>query len=224
MEKHYLKVETRQELGKSGVRGLRRDGLIPAVVNDKGKSLPVKVERRKLWELLHSKAGENVLVALDINNGKTKSQKTALIREIQHHPVKGDILHLDFQCISLTQEVKVAVPLASKGEPVGVKMEGGTLEHLIWELELSCLPTEIPERIEVDVSGLKVGDSIHVKDLRLSPSVKIEHDPEAIIFSVAPPVKEEVVEPVKEEAPQEPEVIKEKKKEEEEEKKSEEKE
>ncbi|MBM3244976.1 MAG: 50S ribosomal protein L25, partial [Candidatus Omnitrophica bacterium] len=107
---------------------------------------------------------------------------------------------------------KVNVPVVAKGEPVGVKQEGGSLEHILWEIEVECLPTQIPENFEVDVSSLKIGDAIHVKDITFPPNVKIVTSQEAIVLSVSAPIKEEEIAPVEEGAEkQEPEVIKEKK-------------
>jgi large subunit ribosomal protein L25 len=127
--------------------------------------------------------------------------------------VHSDIIHVDFNEISLTKEIKVEVPVVSKGESIGVKQEGGSLEHILWKIEVECLPTDIPKEIEIDVSALKIGDSIHIKDIAFPPKVKVITDLNAIVLSVAAPMKEEVAAaPVEgEEVSQEPEVIKEKK-------------
>lgn len=114
-----------------------------------------------------------------------------LIKEVQYDPVRGDIIHVDFNEISLTKAIKVNITVVAKGEPAGVKQEGGSLEHNLWEVEIECLPTSIPENIEVDVSGLKLGDAVHVKDLIVPAGVKILNDPEAAVLSVAAPMKEE---------------------------------
>ena len=156
-------------------------------------------------------------------DAKKEKDKTVIIKEMQHHPLTGDILHVDFNQISLTQTIKVSVPLAVKGEAVGVK-EGGVLEHVLWELEVECLPREIPEKIEVEVSGLKINDSLFVKDIVVPKGIKVLNDPELIAISVKPPIKP-AVEVAVEAATAEPEVIKQKKpeeiEEEEEEKKKE---
>ncbi|MCX5714327.1 MAG: 50S ribosomal protein L25, partial [Candidatus Omnitrophica bacterium] len=126
--------------------------------------------------------------------------------------MRGNIVHVDFNEISLTKAIKVNVPVVAKGEPIGVKQDGGSLEHILWEIEVECLPTEIPKEFEVDVSALKIGDSVHIKDLQVAPNIKVINDPHSVILSVAAPIKEEVVaEAVEGEVPQEPEVIKEKK-------------
>ena len=137
-----------------------------------------------------------------------------MIKEIQQHPVTDETLHIDFNRISLTKEIEVKVPIVSKGEPVGVKQDGGSLDHILWELDIICLPTKIPQSIEVDVSHLKLNDNIYLKDIKLPEGVKTKHDLEAIVFSVSPPMKEVSLEEAAAAAgPQEPEVIKEKKEE-----------
>ena len=134
------------------------------------------------------------MVNLKPKDDKKAKGKSCLIKEIQYDPVKGDVIHVDFNEISLTKIIKVNVPVVAKGEPVGVKQEGGSLEHILWEIEVECLPTEIPKNIEVDVSQLKIGDSVHIKDMTFPSQVKVLTAPEAIVFSVSAPVKvEEVV-------------------------------
>jgi len=122
-------------------------------------------------------------------------------------------LHVDFNQISLTKEIIVKVPIHAKGEPVGVKQDEGSLEHNIWEIEVECLPTQIPENIDVDVSELNIGDAIHVRDLTIPEGVKVKTEEDAVVLSVIPPRKVEEVAPEGEEeaAPEEPEAIKEKK-------------
>ena len=143
---------------------------------------------------------------------KKHKSRPCLVKEIQHDPVRGEIIHVDFNQISLTKAIKVNVPVVARGESVGVKLEGGSLEHILWEIEVECLPTNIPKGIEVDVSLLKLGDSIHIKDIIIPTGIKILNDPGAIVLSIAAPMKEEAPAEVLEgEAEQEPEVIKEKK-------------
>jgi len=162
--------------------------------------------------LLHEQRLENAILTLKIKNAKKAQKKACLIKEIQYHPVHGNILHVDFYEVSLTKAIKVNVPVVTKGEAQGVKQDGGSLEHILWEIEVECLPTNIPKQIEVDVTSLKIGDSLHVKDLTIPENVKVLNDPEATVVAVSAPVKEEVaVEAVEGESPAEPEVIKEKK-------------
>jgi large subunit ribosomal protein L25 len=213
MEEIILEIQLREEIGKSKVKDLRDKGFIPAVVYAEGKkSQAIKVSHKELWHLIHQHRIETMVINLKVQGDQKQKNKPCLIKEIQYHPVKGDIVHVDFNEISLTKAIKVNVPVVAKGEPAGVKQEGGSLEHILWEIEVECLPTDIPKDIEVDVSSLKIGDSIHIKDIVFPANVKVINAPEGIVFSVAAPIKEEVVEPGAEgEEKQEPEVIKEKK-------------
>jgi large subunit ribosomal protein L25 len=214
MEEITLDAQLREEIGKSKVKDLREKGFVPAVVYGEGKSsLSIKVSHRQLIQLFHQHRLENAIISLNIKDDKKGKSRSCLMKEAQYHPVTSDIVHVDFNEISLTKIIKINVPVVAKGEPVGVKQEGGSLEHVLWEVEVECLPTDIPKEITVDVSELKMGDSIHIKDLTLPPKVKIVNSPDAMVLLVAAPVKEEVpVEAVEgEAASQEPEVIKEKK-------------
>lgn len=212
MEEIFLEIEKREEIGRGKVKHLRDAGFVPIVVYGEGqKSEPAKVAHRQLLTLLHQHRLENVVINLKAKDDKRKG-KPCLIKEIQYDPVNGDIIHVDFNEISLTKVIKVNVPVAANGEAIGVKQEGGSLEHILWEIEVECLPTDIPEKFEVDVSQLKIGDAIHIKDITFPSNVKVLNSPDAIVLSVAAPVKEEVpVEGAEGEATQEPEVIKEKK-------------
>lgn len=213
MEELFLDAEPREELGKGKVHSLRQAGYIPAIVYAQAKKpLALKVSNSALLRLVHQHRIEGVLISLKIKDENKTNAKSCLIKEIQYDPVHGNIIHVDFNEISLTKAIKVNVPVVAKGEPAGVKLEGGSLEHILWEVEIECLPTNIPKEIEVEVSGLKIGDSIHVKDLALPSGIKVLNDPGAIVVSVAAPMKEEVASAeVEGEVKQEPEVIKEKK-------------
>ncbi|MFA5287374.1 MAG: 50S ribosomal protein L25 [Candidatus Omnitrophota bacterium] len=213
MEELFLDAEIREEIGKGKTKGLRDKGFIPAVIYADGKdALSLKLSHRQLVQLVHQHRIEGVIINLNIKDDKKHKFRPCLIKEIQHDPVHGDIVHVDFNQISLTKEIKVNVPIIAKGEAVGVKLEGGSLEHVLWEIEIECLPVNIPKDIEVDVSSLKLGESIHIRDIIVPSGVKIVNDPGAIIISVAAPMKEEApVETVEGEEKQEPEVIKEKK-------------
>jgi len=217
MERIKLNASVREEVGKNKVNKLRAENLIPACLYKGGEgTINLKVETMSLCEVLHTKAGENVIVDLTIDK-KDKKPRPVMIKEVQYHPTKDTILHVDFYEISLTEEIRVDVPVVSKGKPEEVTKEEGTLEHIMWEIWVECLPTQIPEKIEVDVSGLKIGDKIFIKDLPVPPGVKILNDPELVVMSAEPPRKEEVVEEVPAEKIAEPEVIAKGKKEEEEE-------
>jgi large subunit ribosomal protein L25 len=212
MDEIVLEAESRSEIGKRQVKDLRQAGFIPAVIYGEGKkSLALKISRHAFLQLMHQKRLENAVIKLQVKDD-TSGARACMIKELQQDPVKGDVVHIDFNEISLTKVIKVNVPVVTKGEPAGVKLEGGSLEHILWEIEVECLPTDIPKNIEVDVSALKIGDSVHIKDITFPAKVKVLVDLEAVVLSVVAPMKEEVVVPVEgEEAKAEPEVIKEKK-------------
>lgn len=214
MEELSLGAKIRKDTGKGKVKGLRRDGFIPAIIYGmERRPQSIYVSRSDLLKLIHEHHIEAALINLKIKDEEKKVKGyDCIIKELQYDPIKGDIIHVDFNQVSLTKALKVNVPVSAKGEPIGVKQDNGMLDHILWEVEVECLPKDIPEKIEIDVSGLKINDVIQVKNLQAPSGVKILNDPEAIVFSVAPPVKEEVVVPAEEEAaPTEPEVIKEKK-------------
>ena len=211
MEQIALKANLREDKGRQRVRKIRKTGLVPGIVYHRGEtSVPVSFVEKDLLKILRSAGGENVLISLSIEGSKKKS-RAVLIKEIQHHPVKRHILHVDFNEVSMTEKITVDVEVLAQGEPVGVKQDGGILEHVLREIKVQCLPADIPKHIDVDVSALKLNDSIHVRDLVVSDKIKVLTDPEALLCQVKLPV-EEKVEEVAAETP-EVEVIREKKEE-----------
>ncbi|MDD5116008.1 MAG: 50S ribosomal protein L25 [Candidatus Omnitrophica bacterium] len=213
MEEIVLEAEIREEKGSAKSRDLRSKGYLPAVVYSHGKeSLSIKIPKGVLLQMMHQHHLEGVIINLKIKGDKKSAGRSCLVKEIQFDPVKDDLMHVDFNEISLTESIKVNVAVEVKGEAVGVKQEGGSLEHILWELEVECLPTNIPKNIEVDVSALKMGEAIHVKDIVFPEGVKPLNDPTAIVLHIAEPMKEEApAEEVEGEEKAEPEVIKEKK-------------
>jgi len=213
MEEIFLEAELRDKKGSAKARELRNNGYLPSVVYFRGKdALPIKFSKSALLKLVHQHRLESIIINLKIKDDKRARGRPCLVKEIQYDPVSEDIIHVDFNEISLTEAIKVNVSIEVKGEAVGVKQEGGSLEHILWEIEVECLPTNIPKNIEVDVSALKMGDAIHIKDIVFPSGVKPLNDPAAIVLHVAAPMKEEVlVEAVEGEVKTEPEVIKEKK-------------
>ena len=208
---YALTVQRRSVKGSRRVSRLRGDGVVPGVVYGRNlEPVEVAVNRRELVRLLHSKSGEHTLVTLKLD-GEKSWEKPALIKALQHHPVDGHVLHVDFHAILLTEKLRVGVSVVLKGEPVGVKQDGGLLEHFLREVQVECLPTEIPEHVEFDVSALKIGDTVHVRDLAAPGNAKIISDPDGVIASIQVPKVEKVEEEAA--APTEPEVIREKKEE-----------
>lgn len=227
MEQIILNAHIRDNTGKSVARQLRQGNAIPAVVyKQKEKTLHIQVGATDFIRILRTSAGENAIITLKISpsekaKGKssgTPVDKTVIIKEIQYHPIKEGILHVDFQQISLTEKITVKVPIILRGEAVGVKIDGGVLEQMTKELEIECLPTQIPQKIEANIEAMKIADVIHVKELTVPANIRVITDPEQAVASVSPPKAEEALAP-KEAAEeiQEPEVITERKPEEEEE-------
>jgi large subunit ribosomal protein L25 len=208
-----LKAEPRPDVGRSAVRKLRTRGFIPAVIyggTDKPQAL--QVSARDINAMMSQASGENVLVELEI--GGDGQSRTALVQEIQHSPVGGQIRHVDFHAISMDQMIEAEVPLEPLGTAIGVKTFGGLLEQSLRSLAIECLPGDLPDRITVDVSQLNIGDSIHVRDIQLPSGVTAKVQLDLTAFSVlAPVVEEEPVAAQAEGAPAGPEVITEKKEE-----------
>jgi large subunit ribosomal protein L25 len=211
MQEIKLEVQTRSTLGTRKIKGIRREGFIPAVVyGGKKTPSPIQVDRREYEKIMRHHKGESVIFHLNVlEGGKKVVDYSAIVREEQHEPVSFIIKHIDFQRISLTEVIEVKVPLVAKGEAIGVKSDGGSLDQHIWELDILCLPLNIPAKLEVDVSHLKIGDAVHVKDVKLPEGVKTKHDLEAVVCTVVPPMKEKVE--AEGEVRTEPEVLKEKK-------------
>lgn len=213
MEQIKLKVGVREERGKQAAKKLRQKGFVPGVVYHRGEeSVAIALPDEEISKIVRDAGGENILINLTIDKDKKSKARSVIIKGIQHDPVKRSILHVDFNEISLTEKIVVEVEVVAIGEPVGVKQEAGVLDHPLRELKVQCLPTDIPKNIEVDVAGLKLNDSFHVRDLVLSDKLKVLNDPELLLFQVKLPV-EEKVEETPAEAP-ELEVIREKKEEE----------
>lgn len=225
-EKVVLAASLRPSVGKGPASAVRREGMVPAVVYREGQgAVPIQVPQKELRRALHTKAGENVLITLQFNEESkgalrghknfTDGEGVVLIKEMQHHPVSHQVIHVDFHQISLTKKITVAVPLAFKGEAIGVKQQAGVLEHLRWELEVECLPTEIPAEISVDLSGLELGRTLHVKDLSLPQGVRSVIDLDQPVVACVEPKAEVIPTPAEEAAAAtEPEVLKQKKPEE----------
>jgi len=217
MERMQLKTQMREDTGKRPTKLLRKEGIVPAVVYREGReTVHVKVDQSDLIHVLHTKAGANVLINLKVESGSKGKEKdrVVIIKDIQHHPIKEQILHVDFQEISLTEKLQVDVPIQAKGEAEGVIKDEGVMEHVLWEIKVECLPADIPEKIEVDVTNMKIGDSVLLKDLQVPAGVKVLGDPEHTVISVVPPHEEAPAEEPGEEMA-EPELIREKKEEEE---------
>jgi large subunit ribosomal protein L25 len=186
-----LTAERRTAIGRSAVRKLKAAGSVPAVMyGSKDKPEALQVSKRDINALLSHAAGENILVELDIA-GKSH---LALVQEVQHAPVGGAVLHIDFHAVSQDEVIQADVPLEPIGTANGVKNMGGLLEQNLRSLAIECLPRDLPDVLRVDVSSLDIGDSIHVREIQLPAGVTTRIQPELTAFSVlAPTVEEEPV-------------------------------
>lgn len=215
MDRITINAVKRNEFGKGAARSLRRNDMIPAILYRAGGSIPIKLPRKEILQFINTTSGEQAMVSIQFADGESK---LALMKEFQVDPIKRELLHADFFEVSLTEKVKVSVHVSTVGEPIGVKRDGGLLQNLLREIEIECLPDKIPGHIKTDISGLEIGQSLHVADLKLGEDIKVLTDPSEVIANIIAPIVEEAApEEAVAAAPEvaEPEVIKKGKKEEE---------
>jgi large subunit ribosomal protein L25 len=213
MQRLKIHAQIREEKGKSSNKALRRQGLVPVVSYKEGKpATSFKVSEKELNSVLHTKAGLNIVIDLVIDGKKTP--KTVVVKDMQIHPLTEGIVHVDFHEISLQDTVKMNVPISLHGEAKQVAAKNGMVEHILWEVEIECKATSIPEKITLEISELDLGQSIHISDIPAMEGVTILTNPEDVVVTTkAAKVAEE--EPVdEEESAEEPEVIAKGKKEE----------
>lgn len=205
MSQIVVDAHRRDPGGKNVNRRLRGSGRIPAVLYGAGRTpLPVSVDPQAVTQILYSESGQNTIFTVSVAG---KDPANAMVKDYQLDPVHGKIIHADFMEIAMDQLLELAVPIEIVGEAEGVKIGGGIMDLVTREIDVECLPSDIPDSIEVDVSRLLINDYIRVKDLQTDAKVKILTEPDVVIVTIVPPIKEEV--PV--EAPveaAEPEVIK----------------
>ncbi|MEA3209239.1 MAG: large subunit ribosomal protein [Chthoniobacter sp.] len=207
-----LTAQTRTGIGRSAVNQIKKQGLVPAVVyGGKDQPIPLALNAREIHNLLSRATSEHLLVDLEIADGGATSNRLALIQEVQHHPIKGNVLHVDFHAVKADEELHAEIPVQPFGEAFGVKNFGGILEIAMHTIEVACLPKDLPEILRIDVSALNVGEGIHVKDIQFPAGVTPQADGEQTVVRVAAPAVE--VEPVAAEVAAQPEVLKEKKEE-----------
>jgi large subunit ribosomal protein L25 len=212
-----LEATPRDTFGKNEARRTRRDGNVPAVLYGDGKeATPIAVPPKALLKILHSESGQNTLISLKLPGG---GDTRVLVRDFQLDPITHQLLHADFYRVAMDRLIQVTIPVSVRGEPKGVKQQGGILEFIRREIEIECLPGDIPENVDVDVSELMLHQGIRVRDIATSPKWKAVTEGEAMLVHVIMPKAEEA--PATAEAaaaatvtPAEPEVIKKGKKEE----------
>ncbi len=193
MKSVALKAYPRSQVRGGQVKQLRTKGRVPATIYGR-QTTPqnLEVSSEEFSDLLHHSASENVLVDLTVDSD-AKAKRLALVQEIQHHPLSGKILHVDFHEVSESEKVTVHVPLETTGEAAGVKNGGGTLEHILFKLRVRCLPKDLPEQIIVDVSALEIGKSVHLGDIKAPEGVEIMGDKHLSVIAVSAPRAEEEV-------------------------------
>ena len=206
-----LKAEPRGGIGTVASKKTRDAGFVPAVIYGRHLDKPqnLQLNAKQLAVALSKTAGEHLLVDLDIAGG---GKTLALIQDVQHHPLRRNILHVDFHALREDEKMHTTVPVICFGESSGVKNLGGILEQLLRSIEVECLPKDLPDTIVVDVTALEIGDAIHIKDIKLPDGVVALGLPDTNVVHVTAPAVEEVAAPVAAEgAAAEPEVLKEKK-------------
>jgi large subunit ribosomal protein L25 len=208
MAEIVISAEERSEKGKNANRRLRAQGLIPGVLyGAKKEAIPVSVSPKQIGAILRSASGENTLFDVELGGSRRK----VILKEFQVEPLKGRLLHADFYEVALDKPIEVKVHVELMGVPVGVKTQGGILDFVTRELEIECLPTEIPEKIPVDVSALEIGKHLRVSDLSLPETLTVLTDSDVVIVHVVAARLEEEAAPAAEVVAAEgaePEVIK----------------
>jgi len=218
MEKIALTAQVREKAGKGVARGLRRNQRVPAVLYSHGKSMPISMGNKDVTKILNSEGGEHALINLKVEGGKEGAEKLALIKDYQIDPRNGELIHVDLMEVAMNEKVKIPVAVYLAGSSIGVK-EGGILQHNLREVEIECLPTQIPEHLEINISALKVNESLHVRDMKVAEGIKILTDGDATVVTIQPPISDAKLEAMLTAAPVaateagEPELVKKPKKE-----------
>jgi large subunit ribosomal protein L25 len=184
-----LAAQRRTALGRSAVKKIKAAGAVPAVIyGSKNQPEALQVSRRDINAVLSHSSGENILVELEIEGD---ANRLALVQEVQHSPVGGAVLHIDFHAVSMDEMIEADVPLEPTGTPNGVKNFGGLLEQSLRSLAIECLPRDLPDVISVDVTALNIGDAIHVRELPLPAGVTTRVPADLTAFSVMAPTVED---------------------------------
>ncbi len=184
-----LKARARSETGKGAARKLRALGEIPAVMYGHNmEPRPLAVRREDLQDAIHGSAGLNVLLDLQVVDGKNKANHLVMIKELQRHPFKERLLHVDFLKVARDEKVTMKVPVAVSGEEDSVGLRaGGTLQHNVWEIEVQCLPSQVPDHVKAEVSEVAIGEHITVGQLKVPEGVTVLTDPEDVVLTILAP-------------------------------------
>lgn len=186
-----LTAEARTGRGKNEARRLRRSGKLPAVVygGEDSVGIPVSVDPKVLLEIFHSESGVNTLIDLSVDDGNASQ---VLVKEFQVHPVSSELLHVDFYRLALDKKITVSVPITLRGEPLGVKQQGGLVDFIHRDVQVECMPTEIPKKIEIDISDLMIGQGVRLHEVSGDVPWSPVSDPDTLLVHViAPKIEEE---------------------------------
>jgi large subunit ribosomal protein L25 len=218
MEKIALTAQIREKAGKGVARGLRRNQMVPAVLYSHGKSTPIAMVYKDMTKILNAEGGEHALINLTLEGGTGGAQKLALVKDYQIDPTSGGLIHVDLMEVALNEKVKVSVAVHLIGTAAGLK-EGGIFQFGQRQLDIECLANLIPDFIEVNISELKVNESLHVRDIKVAEGIRILTDGDGTVATIQPPISDAKLEamltataPVAAEG-EEPELVKKPKKE-----------
>jgi len=200
MEKNMLNVKIRNKTGKEYARKLRERKILPAVLYGPHikKNLLLEIEMKELKTFLSIASGKQKIITLNLVNENINKQREVIVKDFQEDRLKGELQHIDFYEITKGEKVTTTVSLSFAGKAEGEKT-GGIIEHLLREVEIECLPKDIPQAVEVDITPLEIGDSFYVKDLKISSDIKVVTHPDEKIVSIISPVSEEELEKLEEE-------------------------
>src|SRR5215831_8587978 len=193
MEKRELVIRHREGVGKGNAKRLRRAGQVPAILYGGAAPVNVTLAPRDIYRLIHGHEGSTQLLSVAFEG--TSESRMAIIRALQYDPVSEDLIHVDLQEVAMDRAIQVSVAVHHVGEAVGVKETFGILEMILREVQVSCLPGNIPAVLEADVTNLRIGDVLTVRDLKAPEGVRILNDPNQAVATVAPPAVEEVAAP-----------------------------
>jgi large subunit ribosomal protein L25 len=206
MPTSVIEAQKRTPGGKNANRRLRSSGIIPAVIYGPGKQpISISVDPQIVRDILHSEAGRNSIFTINVDGS---AQSNAMVKDYQLDPILGHLIHVDFIQIAMDQKLTLEVNIELVGDPEGVKVGGGLMDFVTRSIEVECLPKDIPETIEVDVSKLQINDYVRVKNIEIDPKVKILTEPDVVVVTIIPPIKEEQPAEAEAAATAEPEVIK----------------
>jgi large subunit ribosomal protein L25 len=189
MEKIALTAQVREKAGKGVARSLRRNQMVPAVLYSHGKSLPISMGNKDVRKILNTEGGEHALISLKLEGANEQADRMALIKDYQMDPINGSLIHIDLMEVAMNEKVRIPVAVHIVGNSIGVK-EGGIFQYGLRQLEVECLPNQIPDSIEVDITALKVNESLHVRDIKVADGVRILTEADATVATIQPPISD----------------------------------